>query len=188
MMKTKVPVIQDICCTLRSGLHEISTMIRTFPHGLENNHTCKWISGNFPRILMYILFLENCLKSIWKHGCSPIHVESYFSSLKYGTDLSPRFYTIQDLFTWIGEYPCKQMAFWQFSRNNTYVSIPGKLSKVHLHAWLFSNPCGKVLITVEILWSPDLRVQHMPDLHGNLISSLMPLKMRVDRIQKKLSI
>ena len=30
-------------CTLRSGLHEIPTMIRTFPHGLENNHACKWI-------------------------------------------------------------------------------------------------------------------------------------------------
>ena len=42
---------------------------------------------------------------------------------------------------------------------NTYFSRPGKLSKVHLHAWLFSNPCGKVLIVVGISWSPDLRVQ-----------------------------
>ena len=40
-----------------------------------------------------------------------------------------------------------------------YVSIPGELSKIHLHAWLFSNPCGKVLIIVGISWSPDLRVQ-----------------------------
>jgi hypothetical protein len=92
-----------LCCTLRSGLHEIPTVIRTFPHGLENNHACKWFSDNFPRMLTYMLFLENCLKSVCMHGCSPIHVESYFSSLKYGTDLSPRFYTIQDLFTWIGE-------------------------------------------------------------------------------------
>ena len=52
-----------------------------------------------------------------------------------------------------------QMVFWQFSRNNTYVSIPGKLSEVHLHAWLISNPCGKVLIFIGISWSPDLRVQ-----------------------------
>ena len=43
-----------ICCTLRSGLHEIPTMIRTFPHELENNHACKWIFENFPRILTYI--------------------------------------------------------------------------------------------------------------------------------------
>ena len=55
------------------------------------------------------------------------------------------------------------MVFCQFSRHNTYLSIPGKLSEVHLHAWLFSNPCGKVLITVGISWSPDLRVQHKPN-------------------------
>ena len=39
-----------LCCTLRSGLHEILTMITTFPHGLENNHACKktWqFSRNF---------------------------------------------------------------------------------------------------------------------------------------------
>ena len=47
----------------------------------------------------------------------------------------------------------------QFSRNNMYVRIPEKLSEIHLHAWLFSNPCGKVQITVGISWSPDLRVQ-----------------------------
>ena len=41
-----------------------------------------------------------------------------------------------------------------------YVNIPGKLSEIHLHAWLFSNPCGKVLIIIAISWSPDLRVQH----------------------------
>ena len=46
------------------------------------------------------------------------------------------------------------------SRNNAYVSIPGKLSEINLQAWLFSNPCGKVLIIVVISWSLDLRVQH----------------------------
>ena len=35
-----------------------------------------------------------------------------------------------------------------------------KIVRTHLHAWLFSNPCGKVLIIVGILWSQDLRVQH----------------------------
>ena len=61
------------CCTLRSGLHEVSTMIRTFPHGLENTHACKWISDNFPGMLIYVLFLEKFLKFICIHGCSPIH-------------------------------------------------------------------------------------------------------------------
>ena len=62
------------------------------------------------------------------------------------------------------------MVFWQFSRNNTYVSIPGKLSEVYLHAWLFSNPCEKVLIIVGILWSPDLRVQHMSNLLDTMLA------------------
>ena len=71
-----------MCCTLRSGLHKIPTMIRTFPHGSENNHACKWISDKFPWMLTYVLFLENCLKSICMHGCSPIHVERSFFLLK----------------------------------------------------------------------------------------------------------
>ena len=53
-----------------------------------------------------------------------------------------------------------QIDFRQFSRNNTYVSISGKLSEIDLHAWWFSNPCAKVIIIVGISWSPDLRVQH----------------------------
>ena len=54
------------------------TMIRTFSHGCENNLACKWIYDNFPGTLTYILFLENCLKSICMHGCSLIHMERPF--------------------------------------------------------------------------------------------------------------
>ena len=64
-----------ISCTLRSGLHEILTMIRTFPHELENNHACKWTSDNFPGKLTYVLFLVSCQKTICMHGYSPIHVD-----------------------------------------------------------------------------------------------------------------
>ena len=62
---------------------------------------------------------------------------------------------------WMGEKQCMPMDYRQFSRNKTYVSILGKLSEIHLHAWLFSNPYGKVLIVVGISWSPDLRMQHI---------------------------
>ena len=48
---------------------------RTFPHGLENNHACKLILDNFLEIIGMSAFLDNCLKSICMHGCSPIHVE-----------------------------------------------------------------------------------------------------------------
>ena len=42
---------------------------------------------------------------------------------------------------------------------NWLVTTPGKLSEIHLHKWLFTNPCGNVLIVVGISWSPDLRVE-----------------------------
>ena len=58
----------SLCCTLRSGHHKISTMIRTFQHGLEKNHACKWTFDNFPGMLTYKLVLENCQKTICRHG------------------------------------------------------------------------------------------------------------------------
>ena len=51
----------------------------------------------------------------------------------------------EDLTSWIGDQPCMEKDFWQFARNNTYVSIPGKLSEILLHAWLFSNLWGKII-------------------------------------------
>ena len=95
-----------ICCTFKSGLHEIPTFIRTF-------------------------------------------------------------------FLWIGEQPCIQMDFWHLSRNNTYVSIPGKLLDIHLLAWLFSNPWGKVLFLLQSMgqiYSLDLILLRtfFPGLEGNI--------------------
>ena len=57
---------QYLSCTLRSGLHAIPKMIRTFPHGLENNHACKWISEHFPGVLTHVLFA--------------FHLQAWFSS------------------------------------------------------------------------------------------------------------
>ena len=74
----------SICCTLRSGLQEIQTNIRTFPHGLENNHACKWTFDYFPGMLIYVLFLENCQNTICVHGSSPIHVERSIRVLNLG--------------------------------------------------------------------------------------------------------
>ena len=56
---------------------------RTFPHGLENNHACKWILDNFSWIISMSAFLGNCLKSIYMHGYSPIHVERSQSLLEF---------------------------------------------------------------------------------------------------------
>ena len=61
-----------IGCTLRSGLHEIPTTIRTFAHKLEKSHACKWISrnadvciipGKLYKIHLYVwLFFSPCGK------------------------------------------------------------------------------------------------------------------------------
>ena len=64
-----------ICGTLRSGLHGIPKMIRTFQHEFENNHECKWVLNNIPGIIHMSAFLKNCQKSICMYGCSPIHME-----------------------------------------------------------------------------------------------------------------
>ena len=45
-----------ICCTLRSGLHAIQTMNKTFPHGLEKNHACKLTYDNFPGMLVLMYY------------------------------------------------------------------------------------------------------------------------------------
>ena len=37
--------------------------------------------------------------------------KGHLSYLKYGTDLSPRFDTLKDLLSWIGEQPCMQIDF-----------------------------------------------------------------------------
>ena len=56
-----------------------------------------------------------------------------------------------DLSTWVGEQPCMQMDFWPFDRNADTHIIPGKMSKIHLHAWLFSNSREKSLFLLKRL-------------------------------------
>ena len=80
-----------LSCTVRSGLHEIPTMIRTYPHGLENKHACKWTFGNFPGMITYILFLENCQKTICMDGYSPIRVDRSLRVSNLGDKYVPYF-------------------------------------------------------------------------------------------------
>ena len=44
----------------------------TFFTGLENNQTSKFGFDNFPRMVTYILCVENCQKYILMHSCLPI--------------------------------------------------------------------------------------------------------------------
>ena len=99
----------------------------------------------------------NCQKTICIHGYSPIHVDRSLrvsnlgdKAVPYSLEEKGHFQQLTNQKMWIGKQQCMQMDLKQFSRNNMYVSILGKLSEVHLHAWLFSNPCEKVLIIVGI--------------------------------------
>ena len=42
-----------------------------------------------------------------------------------------------------------QIDCWQFSRNADLRILPWKLPNIHLHAWLFSNPCEKVFFILK---------------------------------------
>ena len=54
-----------------------------------------------------------------------------------------------DLLLWIGKLRYIEMKFKQFSRNNTYVSMSGKFSGIHLNVSLFSNQGEKVLNSIK---------------------------------------
>ena len=54
-----------------------------------------------------------------------------------------------------------EMLIWHFSMDPDIYNYAGKLPKQHFNVWLFSNPGEKILILVEILWSQDLRVEHL---------------------------
>ena len=55
----------------------------------------------------------------------------------------------KDLSTWMRQHPCMQLDFWQFSRNADICIISGKLSKIYLLAWLYSNQCEKFLFLLK---------------------------------------
>ena len=59
-------------CTLRSWLHKISTWIGILSPGLENNHTWKCCSDNFPTWSHLPGLLEKSRTNISIYGCSPV--------------------------------------------------------------------------------------------------------------------
>ena len=85
----------------------------------------------------------------------------------YGTNLSPSFNKNQDLSSWIGEQQYTEMLDGQFSNIPDVCDIVGKLLEQHFNISFFSNPGGKILILLEILWSQYLRVQLIQKREGN---------------------
>ena len=59
------------------------------------------------------------------------------------------FSTNHDIVPWIGEELHIGAEFQEFSRNDKYVRVPGKLSEIHSKVPMFSNPGDKVLKCVK---------------------------------------
>ena len=81
--------------------------------------------------------------------------------------------TNHDIVPWIGEKLHIGAEFQEFSRNDKYVRVPGKLSEIHSkvpmysNCWnstpmcsFFSNPGDNVMISAEVSCNQDLRVEH----------------------------
>ena len=75
-------------------------------------------------------------------------------------NLSHFFSTFQDLLPAIREQRYIEMQFPQFGINPEIHGHYGKLSELHFNVSLSSNRREKVLNSIEIWWTQDLRVQH----------------------------
>ena len=60
------------------------------------------------------------------------------------------FSTNNDIVPWIGEKLHIGAKFQQFSRNNMYVRVPGKLSDIQSKVMVFSNPGDNIQLLVEL--------------------------------------
>ena len=60
------------------------------------------------------------------------------------------FSTNHDIVPWIGEKLHIGAEFQQFSRNNMYVRVPGKLSEIHSKVLVFSNPGDNIQFLVKL--------------------------------------
>ena len=55
---------------------------KTFSPGLENNKTSECGSKSFPRMMTYILYVENCQSYILTHSCLPIAGRLFYNVRK----------------------------------------------------------------------------------------------------------
>ena len=79
------------------------------------------------------------------------------------------FSTNNDIVPWIGEKLHIGAEFQQFSRNNMYVRVPGKLSDIHSKVMVFSNPGDNIQLLGKLR---DRFVRRCRNLHNVMIRLL----------------
>ena len=138
--------------TLISGQHELSTLIRTFPRGLENSHACNWILDNFPEITHMSVFLENCQISICLHGCSPIH-KDFFRSC---SPPSVALYVSHFIWRYFSYIPCHvslslSWTFWLGHFLKSKISFKSR----------FLIKCY-IIVVLNLVWSVSVSIKKNP--------------------------
>ena len=82
-------------------------------------------------------------------GCANIIADSETFKLHSKILATWNFSTNHDIVPWIGDELHIRAEFQEFSRNDKYVRVPGKLSETHSKVPMFSNPGDKVLKCVK---------------------------------------
>ena len=89
-----------LCCTLRSWVHQISMLFRTFSPRLEDIDTFQWSSDSFPHWPHISGCVKNCQNYFSIYRCSPIARRRSWKSVP---NLSHSYVPFQDLLPAIWE-------------------------------------------------------------------------------------
>ena len=92
--------LKCICCTLRSWVHQISMLFRTFSPRLEDIDTFQCSSDSFPHWPHISGCVQNCQNYISMYRCSPIAGRRSWKSVP---NLSHSYVPFHDLLPAIGE-------------------------------------------------------------------------------------
>ena len=126
---------------------------------MENNHTLKCCSGNFPTSSYTLRLLEKYQINIWMHGYSQIHGTR---SKKDGElwDKSVPYFQQESgpcPLDWrIVLYATVNLVFFQQS---LHIWICWKIARTTFQCMVVFQSRGQHFILVEISWSQDLRVE-----------------------------
>ena len=114
---------------------------------------------------LYILVLKDYITVY--NPCSKINIIAVSESFKLHSEIlsPPNFNAIYDLLPAIGGQWYIEILFRQFSIMTTYLRVYAKLSELHFNVSLSSNRGKKVLNSIKMLFTQDLRGQLMEHSH-----------------------
>ena len=125
-------MVESLCCTLRSLVHEIFSHYRTVSPRLGDHYASKCSSDNFPHTKHILLCVENCQNYIAMHRWSPI---ARWRSWNWDK-LCDSFPCFSNLLPVIGEQQNIKVWFSKFSTHEDVYFVCEKLSELHFDTHL----------------------------------------------------